>query len=99
MSHDADVLLCDDLGDEWADFIGISTVTHPEMVSFYHAKHGARSLSAAAFHDSVGQAIKNLGRMTLPSEAMEAKYASWDAPYRGAGAITGIPRIIRGGGR
>jgi hypothetical protein len=99
IAHDADVLLCDDLGDEWADFIGISTVTHPEMVSFYHAKHGARSLSAAAFHDSVGQAIKNLGRMTLPSEAMQAKYASWEAPYRGLGAITAIPRIIRGGGR
>lgn len=99
IAHDADVLLCDDLGDEWADFIGISTVTHPEMVSFYHAKHGARSLSAAAFHDSVGQAIKNLGRMTLPSEAMQAKYASWEAPYRGAGAVTAIPRIIRGGGR
>jgi hypothetical protein len=27
IAHDADVLLCDDLGDEWADFIGISTAT------------------------------------------------------------------------
>lgn len=42
---------------------------------------------------------KNLGRMTLPSEAMPAKYASWETPYRGAGAVTAIPRIIRGGGR
>src|SRR5439155_5528689 len=99
IARDADVLLCDDLGDEWADFIGISTVTRPPMVSFYHAKHGARSLSAAAFHDSVGQAIKNLGRMALPSEAMPAKYASWETPYRGAGAVTAIPRMIRGGGR
>jgi hypothetical protein len=99
IARDADVLLCDDLGDEWADFIGISTVTHPPMVSFYHAKHGGRSLSAAAFHDSVGQAIKNLGRMSLPSEAMPAKYASWETHYRGAGAVTAIPRMIRGGGR
>ncbi len=99
IARDADVLLCDDLGDEWADFIGISTVTRPVMVSFYHAKHGERSLSASAFHDSVGQAIKNLGRMTLPSEAMPAKYASWETPYRGAGAVTAIPRMIRGGGR
>ncbi len=99
IAHDADVLLCDDLGDEWADFIGISTATRPEMVSFYHAKHGARSLSAAAFHDSVGQAIKNLGRMALPPEAMPAKYASWETPYRSAGAVTAIPRMIRGGGR
>ena len=99
IAHDADVLLCDDLGDEWADFIGVSTATHPAMVSFYHAKHGQRSLSAAAFHDSVGQAIKNLGRMALPSEAMPAKYESWNTAYRGAGTITAIPRIIRGGGR
>lgn len=99
IAHDADVLLCDDLGDEWADFIGISTVTRPPMISFYHAKHGGRSLSAAAFHDSVGQAIKNLGRMSLPSEAMPAKYASWGTPYRGDGAVTAIPRMIRGGGR
>ena len=99
IAHDADVLLCDDLGDEWADFIGISTVTHPPMVSFYHAKHGERSLSAAAFHDSVGQAIKNLGRMALPTEAMPAKYVSWETPYRGAGAVTAIPRMIRGGER
>lgn len=99
VAHDADALVCDDLGDEWADFIGISTRTSPMMVSFYHAKHGARSLSATAFHDSVGQAIKNLGRMTLPSDAMVSKYASWDAPYRNAGSVTAISRMIRGGGR
>ena len=91
---------CDHIaGDEWADFIGINTVTRPVMVKLYHAKHGARSLSAAAFHDSVGQAIKNLGRMALPSEAMPAKYASWETAYRGGGALTAIPRMIRGGGR
>ena len=99
VANDSDVLLCDDLGDEWADFIGINTVTRPVMVSFYHAKHGARSLSAAAFHDSVGQAIKNLGRMALPSESMSAKYALWEMSYRGSGAATAISRMIRGGGR
>jgi hypothetical protein len=99
IADDADVLLCDDLGDEWADFIGVSTITRPAMVSFYHAKHGQRSLSASAFHDSVGQAIKNLGRMVLPSDAMAAKYASWETPYQGAGAVTAIPRMIRGGRR
>ncbi len=99
IARDSDVLLCDDLGDEWAHFIGISAFTHPAVVSFYHAKHGARSLSAAAFHDSVGQAIKNLGRMALSSEAMPAKYTFWEATYRGAGVVTAIPRMIRGGGR
>lgn len=99
IARDSDVLICDDLGAEWADFIGISTLTSPTMVSFYHAKHGERSLSAAAFHDSVGQAIKNIGRMALPSDAMPAKYASWETAYRNAGAVTAISRMMRGGGR
>lgn len=99
IANDADVLLCDDLGDEWADFIGISTLTNPTMVSFYHAKHGARSLSASAFHDAVGQAIKNLGRMALSADVMPAKYESWSAVYRNAGVVTAIPRMLRGGGR
>lgn len=94
-----DVLLCDDLGDEWADFIGVTTVGSPTMISFYHAKHGAQSLSASAFHDSVGQAIKNLGRMTLPPEMLEAKLASWDDFYRNAGVQTQIARMVRGGVR
>jgi hypothetical protein len=99
IAQEEDVLLCDDLGDEWADFIGIRTATRPAMVSFYHAKHGNRSLSASAFHDSVGQAIKNLGRMGLPPEVMPAKFASWETNYRGGGAETAIPRIVQGGGR
>ncbi|MFL6846323.1 MAG: hypothetical protein ACJ8ER_15760 [Allosphingosinicella sp.] len=99
IAHDADVLVCDDLGDEWADFIGISTLTNPSMISFYHAKHGGRSLSASAFHDSVGQAIKNLGRMSLPEAVMPAKLTSWEGQYRNDGIQTAIARLIRGGNR
>lgn len=94
-----DVLLCDDLGDEWADFIGISTQTNPAMISFYHAKHGDQSLSASAFHDSVGQAIKNLGRMSLPADMLPGKLAGWDDRYRNSGVQTQIARIVRGGTR
>jgi hypothetical protein len=97
IAEDADLLLCDDLGDEWADFIDISTATSLAMVSLNHAKHGRRAVSASAFHESVGQAIENLGRMTLPSESMPAKYASWERVYRGPKARTTIPRIVRGG--
>src|SRR5437762_2176289 len=64
-----DVLICDDLGDEWADFIGVTADVRQSMISFYHAKHGDRSLSASAFHDAVGQAIKNLGRLGLTGNA------------------------------
>lgn len=93
-----DVLICDDLGDEWADFIGVSTLTTPVMVSFYHAKHGARSLSATAFHDAVGQAIKNLGRLSLAGD-LDAKYNGWDNVYANGGAITAISKLVRGGSR
>jgi hypothetical protein len=89
--------LCDDLGDEWADFIGVSTTSNPTMISFYHAKHGQASLSASAFHDSVGQAIKNLGRMNLPADMLPQKLASWDDNYRNNGVQTQIGRMIRGG--
>lgn len=92
-----DVLLCDDLGDEWADFIGVSTQSSPTMISFYHAKHGNQSLSASAFHESVGQAIKNLGRMGLPADMLPNKLAGWANRYRNNGVQTDIARMIRGG--
>lgn len=94
-----DILICDDLGDEWADFIGVSTLTSPPMVSFYHAKHGTQSLSASAFHEAVGQGIKNLGSLSLSGERMARKYASWDDVYRKDGAETAIRRYMRGGTR
>lgn len=75
-----DVLICDDLGDEWADFIGVSANANPAMITFYHAKHGNRSLSASAFHDAVGQAIKNLGRLSLVGDVMANKFQGWARP-------------------
>jgi hypothetical protein len=61
IARDDDVLICDDLGDEWADFIGLNTKGAPPMITFYHAKHGKLSLGAGPFHISVSQAEKNLG--------------------------------------
>jgi hypothetical protein len=97
--NDDDVLLCDDLGYEWADFIAVNSVSSPPTVSFYHAKHGEESLSASAFQDSVGQAIKNLGRMTLPAGEMQGKYPGWARKYAGPGVRTSIARIIGSGTR
>lgn len=89
-------LVCDDLGDEWADFIGICTTTNPRSISFYHAKHGGLSLSASAFHAAVGQALKNLGRMPLLNDALVAKSAFWSGTYNAPGVQTAIPRMQRG---
>uniref|UniRef100_UPI000E1FCB33 hypothetical protein n=1 Tax=Legionella sainthelensi TaxID=28087 RepID=UPI000E1FCB33 len=56
-----DYILCDDLGDEWADHVTIN-LTDPS-ISFIHSKFGKVSTSASNLHDIVGQAIKNLGNM------------------------------------
>ncbi len=94
-----DVLVCDDLGDEWADFIGVATATTPVTISFYHAKHGAPSLSASAFHDAVGQGIKNLGRLGMAGDRMTSKHDGWDAAYANGGVVTDIRKRIRGSTR
>jgi hypothetical protein len=92
-----DILICDDLGDEWADFIGINRTADPTSISFYHAKHGALSLGASPFHISVSQALKNLGRMALPAEALPGKLNTWlGDSYRNDGVQTAVRRVMRG---
>jgi hypothetical protein len=45
-----EILVCDDLGDEWADFIGLNNSSSTPRITFYHAKHGDLSLGAGQFH-------------------------------------------------
>jgi hypothetical protein len=97
LTGDDDVLVCDDLGDEWADFIGLSTDERRPSITFYHAKHGQQSLGASPFHVSVSQAEKNLGRMSLAPTTMAQKYQAWDTTYNGPKVASAIPRIVRGG--
>jgi hypothetical protein len=97
LTADDDVLVCDDLGDEWADFIGLDTDERRPSISFYHAKHGNLSLGASPFHVSVSQAEKNLGRMSLAPTTMGQKYQAWNTTYNGPKVASAIPRIVRGG--
>jgi hypothetical protein len=93
-----DILICDDLGDEWADFIGMNTRGAPPTITFYHAKHGKLSLGAGAFHISVGQAEKNLGRLALPKVAIDTKFDRWEKDlYKNSNKVTAIARLMRGG--
>lgn len=91
-----DVMVCDDLGDEWADFIGFRTDPSAPRITFYHAKHGALSLGASPFHVSVGQAIKNLGNLSLPASSMQRKYTRWSRLYMNNRVRTNISRTCRG---
>jgi hypothetical protein len=97
VASEDNTLVCDDLGDEWADFIGLNDLGDIPILSFYHAKHGNLSLGASPFHVAVSQAIKNLGRLALPAEVMDRKIASWAADYSNDGVQTHIPRVLRGG--
>lgn len=96
VAQEDDVVVCDDLGDEWADFIGFWTNPASPRITFYHAKHGDLSLSASAFHVSVGQAIKNLGHLALSGPAMTTKLNRWRRYYRNSNVTTRIHRTCRG---
>ena len=91
-----EILICDDLGDEWADFIGINASSQPKTISFYHAKHAGLTLGASALHIAVSQAIKNLGRINLAAEAIDAKLPRWTTAYVNENVETLIERVIRG---
>ncbi|WP_447727218.1 hypothetical protein [Sphingomonas koreensis] len=93
-----DILVCDDLGDEWADFIGLNTQSRPPSINFYHGKHGEPGLGASDFHVAVSQAQKNLGRLELRAADMGQKYQSWAQSYEsGKGVKTNIAKLVRGG--
>lgn len=91
-----EVLVCDDLGDEWADFIGIDASHQPKTISFYHAKYDALSLGASPLQIVVSQAIKNLSRVNLAENDVLAKLDKWANAYANDNVVTAIPRIIRG---
>jgi hypothetical protein len=96
LSSPDDILACDDLGDEWADFIGVNSQAQQKALTFYHAKHGDPSLSASAFHASVGQAIKNLQHLRLEKESLDVKRTKWESNYNNDLHQTQIPRMFRG---
>lgn len=99
VSEGDEVLVCDDLGNEWADFVGISNASSPPRISFYHAKYGGLSIGATPFHESVSQAIKNLGNMSFPQLAMPDKIQLWSQHYiSGNGVETSISRTLRTAG-
>lgn len=68
---DAEFLLCDDLGNEWADYIAIKE----NSMSFIHCKcnNGCETLSASKFQEIIGQAIKNIGNINPDDSSIQNK--------------------------
>ena len=79
-SHQVDYLICDDLGNEIADYIGI---TDNHDINLYHAKSDTtKTLSASAFHVVVSQALKNLGSIiNVNNMDLENKQRAWSKLY------------------
>lgn len=82
LSGNGALVVCDDLGDEWADHIRLRDGSDP-LLEFVHSKWttGPTS-SASAFHDLASQAIKNLGNLTTTSkDRVATKVAKWRRKY------------------
>lgn len=84
------IMVCDDLGTEWADHILIGK----DSVKLFAAKH-KRPLrfSASAFQEVIGQAQKNLGIFYPNDSSWQSKKNKWDSSYILDKISTNIKRI------
>ena len=86
-----ELLICDDLGKECADFVAANFKNH--QLALIHAKTGeGKKISASAFHDVVAQAMKNLVYLTQNSEVPDG-VGSWRRNKKWN--RTSIPRLFR----
>lgn len=86
-------LICDDLGKEWADHIGISE----NKITLIHSKFSDKIFSASIFQDIVGQAQKNLGNLSPQDFQLASKRNIWNSNYKStSGVQTLITRLRKG---
>jgi hypothetical protein len=87
----SEVLVCDDLGTESADFVAGNFGRH--QLALIHAKSGSgHKISASAFHDVAAQAMKNLVYLTHTTQSPKGvgkwtRTAKWNR--------TNVPRLYR----
>jgi hypothetical protein len=90
-----DYILCDDLGNEWADHITMNQAE--SCIAFIHSKYGDTSKSASNLHDLVGQGVKNLGNMYFSVSQMVAKSKDkFSKTYKNNGVNSQINRARKG---
>lgn len=86
-----EVVICDDLGSECADFVLANFTT--KHMALVHAKGGGGAgISASAFHDVVAQAMKNLVYLSRNAEQPSGA-PSWTSTTLWNN--TGVPRLFR----
>jgi len=89
--HNHDIVICDDMNDEWADHIAIDHTSNTPSISFIHSKFTKKdTYGASAFHEVVAQALKNIGRTQADKNLYEIKYnRDWSRTYES----TNIERV------
>ncbi len=95
MEH-MDLLICDDMDTEIADFIGADTENRE--VAFMHAKDFRGAVrSASKFHDVCSQAVKNLDYVCSSSVRKPPNLGRWGNPWRSGGVKGEVATRLRGG--
>jgi superfamily II DNA or RNA helicase len=91
-----DIVVCDDLGTESADFILADTKNL--RVVFIHAKADSqnRPASASALQVVVGQATKNINFLGMFNETRPDNLDRWEQPWKGKAGLPVEKRIRRG---
>lgn len=80
------ILICDDMRDEWADHIAINS----KEIIFIHSKFNKTlGCSASALHEVISQALKNIGMLSTYTTDYMQKY---DEKWMGYYEDTKIPR-------
>ncbi|WP_415713214.1 hypothetical protein [Maridesulfovibrio sp.] len=99
LAENDNYIVCDDLGTEWADHIGINTGDGGNpSISFYVSKHKKDvGTGASQFHDVIGQALKNIGIINISVDEFEKRAAEkWSQVYRTDRKVTKIDRVRKG---
>jgi hypothetical protein len=99
--EDLEVLVCDDMNDEAADFILVQrgSAIRRRRIAFLHAKARPKPsfYSASDLQDVCGQAVKNLGELSQFGEARTSRVERWGLRWR-SGQVRGEVARIREGG-
>jgi superfamily II DNA or RNA helicase len=100
--HDVELLVCDDMGTELADFIMIQSMSvGRKNVIFIHCKaldlEKKTKLSASGLAEVCSQAIKNLGELDNYSQSAVDRKVKWSKPWVNGKLGTIEPRIRTGG--
>ncbi len=96
--EDPDIMVCDDMGTESADFILADT--KKRKVIFIHAKASSsrRPCSASALQEVIGQATKNINFLGMYNESIPPNLDRWDEAWPSPGNPLIKKRILLGKG-